>query len=555
MTRRKWLALILAAMMALTALAGCAPPASEPSNPTTSEPSTAAPADSNSASADTASDGDDAEVATLAMVSTWDKLMPFDFSGNSGDVIADQLFERLVIMRFDGSFEPRFASTWEQSEDYRELTITVNENATWSDGTPMTAKDIQFTAELITNPKVSAVRRSYFNIFAGTDEAGVATGDLGVKAPDEKTVVFTFKNPMDISVFFNIFNRNFYVLPEHIVKDMDLENLSADPFWQMPTVTGGPYKPTNVVAGDHIELEANKNYYLGAPDIEKLVIRVVQASNILSGLISGNIDIIAGGGSGSVPLEDWENAKSQENLECISIPSYGYQYMAVNQTTVPKQVRQAISLAINRQVIVDALLQGEGKALMVPFPEPHPYYVEHPVEFDVEAAKALVEESGFDTSKTLTLTYGTGNVVRERSAALIQQDLQKIGLTVQLEVVDLPTLLTKLREGQTDFGLIGASGSLDPDEVAGVYVTQSTNNFACIEDTSFEELLAKGASETSFETRKPIYDEWQEKALDECYYIYFYSANSLMAYNSRLSNVDVEAFNNLNWCSWEWEIN
>jgi peptide/nickel transport system substrate-binding protein len=496
------------------------------------------------------------KVVTMAIVSNWDSLIPHDTTSSYSDVIINQIFDKLAIIRSDGTFAPRLADTWEMNEDSTVFTFKLNENAKWHDGKPVTANDVVFTAQVMSNADVPAARRST-RYFTGTDDSGIETsaGSIGVEAVDEKTVAFHLKSPMDPSYFLAIFNRDFYIIPEHVFEGVEMADINKNEFWQKPTVGSGPCKFDNVITGERVELTANENYYLGKPDFDRLVIKVVGAQNLLSGLISGDIDIIA---EGSISLQDWDMAQAQENLVTASIPSLGYQYMTCNTSKpyMTQKIRQAIDLAINRDVIINQLLKGEGVPATGPLPETHLYFNKEllPIEYDVEKAKQMVEEEGWDESRELLLIVPQGNQVREKSAPLIQQDLQKIGIKTKIQITDFPTLLTMLRDGDYDLGLIGSAGSLDPGESVFNVTVGHMNNFAHLTDPTLGNLGQKGSRGTSFEERKPIYDEYQMVLNEQMPFVWLYFPNKLQAYNKRLSNVPVEDFAFMNWCVWEWKV-
>lgn len=500
------------------------------------------------------------KVVTMAISSTWDKLMPFDMSSNYGDVIMDMLFERLVLNMADGTVQPRLAESWSVNEDSTAITFNLNPDAKWHDGTPVTADDVVYTVQMATNTLVSASRRSHFRVIAGTDEGGAQLSENSpeVKKIDDNTVEFTLKSQMDPESFLNIFCKNFYVLPKHILGQIPLEEINTAEFWQKPTVGNGPFIFESMVTGEQIEMKANADYYLGAPKFDKLVIKVVSASNTLAGLISGEIDMTAGGNLGGIPLQDWEMAQAQSNLICESLPTLGYQYMAMNNSReyMTQNVRRAIDMAIDREAIVEQLLLGQGEIAAGPLPQSHRYFNNEllPVTRDVEKAKALLEEEGWDSSRELLMLVPVGNQVREKSAPLIQQNLAEIGVKVKIQTADFPTLLNMVRNDECDLALVGSAGSTDPDESAQYIDPDMPNNFCLLTDYTLANIAKRGAAGLSFEERKPIYDEYQMALKELCPISWLYFANSLMAYNSRLSNIPAEDFASLSWQVWTWEV-
>ena len=97
-----------------------------------------------------------------------------------------------------------------------------------------------------------------------------------------------------------------------------------------------------------MEFTANKDYHINAPEFDRFVVKIVPASNLLSGLMNGEIDIVAGAGIGNIPLNDWDMAGQQENLTTEAVESLGYQYLSCNTKNIPQEVRQAVNMAINR---------------------------------------------------------------------------------------------------------------------------------------------------------------------------------------------------------------
>lgn len=350
--------LLTALLLAVFLLTACAPPAA----PTDSQPASAA----GSGASDTSGE----KVVTMAVSSTWETLMPFNTSSNYGDIIFDQLYDRLVLNRGDGTNEPRLASSWEVADDKKSITFTINEDATWHDGEPVTAEDVAFTAQLVSDPAINSSKRSFLSYFEGVDDSGAELSEdsIGVEVLDGNKVKFNLKQPMDPDIILGVFNKNFFVLPKHILADKTVEEINGPDLWEAP-IGSGPFKFGSSIAGEEIQLLCNENYYLGKPDFNKLVIRVVQSANLVAGLMSGDIDILAGSGLAAIPLEDWDTAKAQENLNCVSIENYSYQYMVYNtqREYMTAEVRRAIDMAIDRQTIVDQLLKGEGLILSTPW--------------------------------------------------------------------------------------------------------------------------------------------------------------------------------------------
>ena len=514
-------------------------------------------AETSAAAAEGSTGGE--KVITMAQTGDWDTFMPMNTTNAGADNVIELMFDRLMVINTDGTFEPRLAESWETNEAQDKITYHLNENAKWQDGEPVTAEDVVYSAQVASSSEFNYLRRIRMQYFAGTDETGCETGtdSIEVKALDDHTVEFTLKTPMDPAIIYALVNRDFYIMPKHLLGDISDTDLVNDAFWQKP-VGSGPCIFDSMESGVSIEFKANKDYYLGAPDFDRLVFKKVQSSNLLSGLMSGDIDVLSG--NSQIPLADWEAAKNTQGIVTKSVPTFAYQYMAMNTSRdyLTEDVRHAISLAINRQVIVDQLLQGEARIAIGPLAEDHPYFDEKllPIEYDPEKAKSMLEAAGWDSNRELEVMVSTGNEVREKSAILIQQDLQKIGIKTKIQTLDFPTLLTNARNGDYDLCFIGSAGSIDPSESVPNVTAGYMNNFAQLSDPTLGQIGESGAKEITFEARKKIYDQYQEELFKQMPMAFLYHTNDLFAYNEKLENVREGAIDyNINKNVWEWKVN
>ena len=514
-------------------------------------------AETSAAAAEGSTGGE--KVITMAQTGDWDTFMPMNTTNAGADNVIELMFDRLMVINTDGTFGPRLAESWETNEAQDKITYHLNENAKWQDGEPVTAEDVVYSAQVASSSEFNYLRRIRMQYFAGTDETGCETGtdSIEVKALDDHTVEFTLKTPMDPAIIYALVNRDFFIMPKHLLGDISDTDLVNDAFWQKP-VGSGPCIFDSMESGVSIEFKANKDYYLGAPDFDRLVFKKVQSSNLLSGLMSGDIDVLSG--NSQIPLADWEAAKNTQGIVAKSVPTFAYQYMAMNTSRdyLTEDVRHAISLAINRQVIVDQLLQGEARIAIGPLAEDHPYFDEKllPIEYDPEKAKSMLEAAGWDSNRELEVMVSTGNEVREKSAILIQQDLQKIGIKTKIQTLDFPTLLTNARNGDYDLCFIGSAGSVDPSESVPNVTAGYMNNFAQLSDPTLGQIGESGAKEITFEARKKIYDQYQEELFKQMPMAFLYHTNDLFAHNEKLENVREGAIDyNVNKNVWEWKVN
>ncbi|WP_442596473.1 ABC transporter substrate-binding protein [Neobacillus sp. D3-1R] len=468
----------------------------------------------------TSSDGKSAagkskDTLFLGMVNPPILFNPINSSDVASGFVEKFMFESLLEMDGPLNFVPKLADSFETT-DNQTYTIKLNQKANWSDGKPVTAEDFAFTVNLVANPKVETTVGGYISTLEGLDANGKlpeGTTELSsVKVMDEKTIELKTSKPVDPNMLKEQLGVKFMILPKHVLKDVDPTKLSQHPFFQKPTVTNGAYKFVQYKKDQFVELEGNDNYYFGKPETKKIFIKIMPAPNLVAQLQTGELDMNVGIGIGKIAVQDYETVEKMKNIRTKVEPTIGFQTMEFNTKTIkdPK-VRQAIAYALDRNVLVDKLLKGYGEVVDGPYTSLNPYLnkdMEH-YKYDPEKAKKLLEEAGWDFNKKLRLVVPIGNKIREQSAPIIAQQLQQIGVKVEVTTYDFPTLLQKGKAGDFDLLLIGFTFTLDPD-VSSLYGSNAPYNFSGYSNAKSDELLSAGKTEPNQDNRKQIYSDLQE---------------------------------------------
>ena len=551
----KKITLLMALTLSLALLGGCAP--KDPSAPSgQSADTTQTAATSGQGTADGAPAEVKEKTVVAAITSPWTNLYPYEISGTYDEILNITIFDRLMDVSMDGELIPREAKKCEISEDGKTFTVTLDDRATWHDGERVTADDVVWSFQISTNKELSVSRRYLMNIFEGTDAEGMELSDksVGVKKIDDYTIEMTMKAPSDPATVFNTL-KQFVVLPKHLLEDIPLSQMHTNEFWQKP-IGSGPFMYNSQISGERVELVANPGYELGRPDIDRLVIRVVPAANIVSGLMNGEIDMNMGG-IGRIQPVDFDTLKSNENLVVESIPSYDFQYMAINDKReyLTDDVKRAMNMAINKQMIVDQLLYGHGTVMKSVWPESHPYYADLDWDtYNPDEAKKLLEKAGWDSSRELVMLVPTGNTVREQSSAIIQQNLADVGIKVSIQTSDFATVMATCFEGNMDLALLGSSGTVEPHEVSTQFMPDATTNFSNVQSDEYYNCFLEGLKYTTFEERYPYYEKFQELLKEHTPYVTLYSPDVIQAYNKRLSGLDTRNFCQTTYEVWNWKV-
>jgi peptide/nickel transport system substrate-binding protein len=500
---KKWTKMlcIFACILSLIALAAC----SNSSEPSSSDSKKSA--------------SKDGKTMFVGMTNPPATVNPINAVDVSSQIISGILFESLFDLDDQLNFVPKLAESME-TEDNQNFVIKLNPNAKWTDGEPFTTKDIVFTLKLMTNPEVTSSGPQALSSIEGLDNKGMLpegqTEISGLKIVDETTLNIKTKVPVDINLLMEKLGKDVRFLPEHILKDKDPATIHQDPFMQNPNVTNGAYTFLKYAKDQYVELSANREYYLGQPKIDKLFFKIMPSANLVAQLQTGEIHMNLPS-VGPLAIEDLEKVKNMSNVTFIASEAMNAQQIFINLKNVSdKKVRQAIAYGIDREMMVEKLYKGEAEVTEGPYPSVHPYYNEETkkYDYDPEKAKQLLKEAGWDSSKTLDFAVPAGNKTREQMATVIAENLQAVGVKVQVSKYDIPTLIQMGIKKDYDLLMLGIPFQLDGDK-AQFYATGGPNNFAGFSNPRFDELTANGKSEPEPAKRQIIYDESVEIIQEE----------------------------------------
>lgn len=460
--------------------------------------------------------------------------------------VAGLMFPPLVELDSNLEYQPMLADSIETT-DNTTFTIKLNENAKWTDGNPVTADDVIFTLKLMTNAKVASNYAYMFAVIEGLDEAGYLpegqTDISGVTKVDDKTITMKTKAPTTLNIFKDTIGRNLMTLPQAALKDIAPEDINKSDFMQMPTVTSGPYKMVNYDRDHYVEMEANTDYFKGAPKIDQLNFKVLQGTAVAAQLQSGEIDMNIPS-AGVIPISDYEKVKSLENVTAVEGTPLATQFMYINESSVPDaKQRQAISYAMNREQIVSKLLLGAGEVEDDYFTSISPYKdaSHQTVAYDPEKAKSLLAESGWDSGKTLNMLVLSGDATLEQAANIVAENLNAVGVKVKIQMLDLATLLDKLVKKEYDLGILTVSLTpINPLPDIAYFLSEGNPNG--YKNDEVETLLTSLAAETDEAKLKEYYSQLQAVLAEDVPMPSIYATKALGAVNKRVTGATPQDF-------------
>lgn len=409
-------------------------------------------------------------IYTEALVGTFGRLNPLLDLNNPADRDIDRLiFSGLIRFNSNGIPQADLAESWGVSADGTIYNITIRANAVWQDGTPITSDDVLFTINLLRseNSAISADVRSLWD-------------NVEITRLNDKNIKFTLTEPFVPFLDYLTFG----ILPKHLLETVSADQLSSAQF-NMAPVGSGPYKfdhltnENGLITG--VVLTASGNYYGQVPFIQQIVFQYYpNASSALAAYQHGEVL-----GISQIPSNLVATACADPNLSCYSsrLPQLTMVLFNLGNNDVPffqdKNIRRALMTGLNRQWMIDNLLQGQAVVADSPLlPQTWAYYdgVEH-IGFDADSAVSQLKTAGYvlpqngtvrakgDVSLSFTMVY-PDDPVHAQMAQAIQQNWAVIGVEVKLQAVSYTSLLSDYltpHNYQAALVDLDLSRSYDPD--------------------------------------------------------------------------------------------
>ncbi|QKF74285.1 extracellular solute-binding protein [Aliarcobacter faecis] len=468
-----------------------------------------------------------ASTLTLSMSSSPSRLNPILSNDSASSEISDWLFNGLFKYDKDGNVTLELASSYEFISPTK-LIVKLKDNVLWHDKVKLSSKDVIFTYEQIINPKVFNSIKSNFQEIES------------VKAIDDSTVEIVYKKPYFKALEVWMVG----LLPYHILKDE--ENLMTSSFNKNPIGTGS-YKLKEFKVGQDIELIANEDYFDGKPEIDKILYKFLpDLSTSFLYLKEKKLDI---GTLDPIQVDRQIDDSFKKEYTIIQKPAFTYSYLGLNlkdEKFKDKRVRQALSLAINRQELVDILFFGYGQVCNGPFmPNSYAYNNEvNPILQDIQKAKELLKEAGYDEKNPFTfeVVTNTGNDIRVNAAQILQYQLQKAGVNMKIRVMEWQAFLnTVVHPRKFEAILLGWSMPLTPDAYP-IWHSSSDKlggfNLVGYKNDKVDELIEQGISTIDKDELSTIYKEVFKLISDDLPYLFLYIPDGITAINKKIKNVE-----------------
>ena len=423
-------------------------------------------------------------------------------------------------------------STWE---------VVIRDNIKWHDGEDFTAEDVKFTYEYFRDGPANR-HTHHVSEVPKIDEITIQEDgktirfDCGYPCPSLKTITFA----------------DLPILPEHIWSKVENPRKYTD-----LAIGTGPYKLTEYVADQHYILEANNDYFMGEPTVQKLTLPIISdATAMFNALKSGQIDV----SSRTVPAELISTFKEDEQFELVEATNLSIVQFGLNYDKAPfnnEQFRQAMSLSIDRQAIVDTILLGQARAGDKGYPHPDSPWTnpELSTPFDVEQANQLFNELGYlDTNNDgfretpegkelkLSIKVSSGEPIYVRTAELMVEQYKTVGINLFVEALDPTTFAAHNSERNFDtyVSLIGPHGVADPDQ----FIMSHKSGYLWNKEVAYpamDALITDWMASSTIEERKNISFDMQKLYNEQPTAVALYYPEEVYAYNAQKFDNYVES--------------
>ncbi len=480
--------------------------------------------------------------------------------------ISDLLFVRLADIGADlntvdpATFTPALARSW-RFDDSLTIRFALEPNVRWHDGTPITAEDVAFTYGIYRDTLVNARARQRLDRITS------------VEAVDANTVVFRFSSPYPEQFYDAVYHMR--ILPRHQLAAIPRAGLSSDPVSRDP-VGSGPFRVRTWVVGESIDLSADSTFFRGRPGPRRIVWRfVADPAAAATQLVAGEADFL-----NAMRRDDLSSIEGSDDLRVELVPSLAYAYIAFNfrdpeDRTRPhpifasRTVRQALSMAVDRQAIVRAVRGEYGHVPEGPVTRPLWIWDAsvRALPYDTTRARRLLMQAGWrdrDDDGVLDrngrvfqfeLIVPTTSNDRQRSAVIVQEQLRRLGIVVAITPLDVPTWIERAQNGTADAYYGARTQDPSPASIEEAWSSAAIGgaNWGRYANSEVDRLIRRAIETFDVETARASWHEAIARINDDPPAIWMYSPITAAGLHRRLENVSIRADE---WGStiWSWNV-
>lgn len=475
-------------------------------------------------------DGGDLVLAVLSDASSLD---PAGSNDVPSSVVQANIYETLVNRDDDNNIVEGLAEKWEAIDDTT-YEFTLRQGVTFHDGEPFTADAVKANLERILDPDVASPRYFLFEMVT----------DVIVK--DDHTIQIKTEYPFAPLLAHLSHNGGGMVSPKSIEADYDAMASGKDAGSVISTnpVGTGYFKFDNWTPGDEIKLVRNDDYWGSKVHVDSVTFKVIPESAVR------NADLETGYVHVADPIQPNEVAdiNSKDFAKVNQKASSSLAYLGFNTEKEPfndPKVRKAISMMINKEDISEGVYDGFGVLAKGPLAPGIFGFNDDakPLEYNLEEAKKLLAEAGLEDGFKTTI-WTNDNPQRQQIAVLVQEELKKVNIEVDIEVMEFGAYLEKTANGEHDMFILGWSnptGDADYGMYALFHSSQKGDpgNRSFYENAEVDKLLEQGRRESDPDERIKIYNQVQELLIEDAPMAYLIHTEYLTGVSNKIKGFSI----------------
>lgn len=426
-----------------------------------------------------------AQTVTVGLFQDPPHLDPALSTATSEYVVLNQIFDTLLTFDDAGDVAPNLATSWTISDDGLVYDFELRDDVTFHDGTPFNADAVVFSLERAVNMPEGAFVEQLSNM-------------ASVEATGEFAVRITLNEPQGAFLTYMADRSATPVSPAAAA--MGDEQFDANP------VGTGPFRFVSRIQQDNITLEANPDYWDGAPEVDEVVFRFFPDGSVrYANLRSGAVDLI-------YPIEskDYVAAQDDDSIALLRQPTNGWRVLVLDVTEPPfddVHLRKALAASIDREAINQIVFNGLETPATSAIPAGSPFFEPNdlPLNADTEAALGHAEQASNEPSAVMTTIARSPE---DQLTQLIQAMAGQGGLELSIDPVEVGEYLRRNTSGEFDVTTMQWSGQADPDaNVTSFLITDGYWNWSGYSNPEVDRLLTEAQRTSDVATRRDLYGQ------------------------------------------------
>lgn len=458
----------------------------------------------------------DVTEVTIGMSNEPNTLDPHLALGRHSETFMMNIYDSLVKSGPDSDFLPGLAESWEQL-DPTTWQFTLREGVTFHNGEPFTAEAVKFTFERVLDPEFESPIASLLNTIDRVEIIDPMTVNIVTNQPD---IMFLQR----VSELYGP------IVPPQYVQEVGVDTVGLEP------IGTGPFKFVEWVKNERLVLEANEDYWGGAPEVSRITIRpILEDATRISALLAGEVQLI-----NSVPFIRVAELEANPDLRVETVPSTRVFFVAIDPREAPfddVRVRQAVNHAVDVDAIIESLYRGYATRLATVVDTAALGYDSSitPFEYDPEKAKQLLAEAGYPDGFETNFDAFTGSIAdHSQTAQAITDYLRNVGINANLNMMEFGAFGPRRVANEAGPLFIYSFGDWAGEPSFMLEWMMQGDGSLFYQNPEILALLEEASANFDTDERVETYAEVQRLLREDAGFLYLFQADSVFAMQSNL---------------------